>query len=188
MQTVVEQRTEINASAIHAMRHLGATLQQIADKIGKTKERVRQILVKNYGSTKHELISTKQLCKLTGLPRNRIIELYLANVITPVREWDTSIGRYLLWSTSTWGQVISYYKNNRLCKMCHSSIPRSRRYYCSEQCYEESRKYKYRSIEAKQRHLRSVKIYRAKCKQIAQAAVTGSSKRPPMPSVVTVIA
>ena len=38
--------TGINANAIYAMRQLGASLQQIADKIGRTKERVRQILVK----------------------------------------------------------------------------------------------------------------------------------------------
>ena len=164
MQATIEQRTNINASAIYAMRHLGATLQQIADNIGMTKEGVRQILVRNYGSTKRKFISTNQLRKITGLTRNRIRELYLANIITPVREWDTSIGRYLLWSPTTWEQAISYYKTNGLCKMCHSSVPKSRRYYCSEQCYKESRKYKYKSTEAKQRHLESIKRYRERRK------------------------
>jgi len=165
MQTVVEQRIEVNASAIYAMRHSGATLQHIANKIGKTKERVRQILVKNYGSTKRKLISTEQLRKLVGLSRNRIMEFYLANVITPVREWDTNGGRYFLWSSASVEQINSYYETYRSCKMCHSFIPRSRRYYCSEQCYNKSRRYKYKSIEDKQKHLRSVRRYRAKYKQ-----------------------
>ena len=184
MQTVVAQRTEINASAIYAMRHSGATLQHIADKIGKTKERVRQILVKNYGSTKRKLISTEQLRKLAGLPRNRIIEFYLANIIIPVREWDTDGGRYLLWSPASLEQINIYYETHRLCKICHSSIPKGRLVYCSEQCYNKSRKYKYKSIETKQRHLRSIRRYREKCKQIAQAAVIGDSKQQPMPSAV----
>jgi len=176
--TIERQRTDIGAT-IYNMRQSGATLQQIADKIGKTKERARQILVKNYGSTKRKLISTEQLRNLVGLPRNRIIEFYLANVITPVKEWDTDGGRYLLWPLASVAQINIYYETHRSCKMCHSSIPRSRQYYCSEQCYKESRKYKYKSIEAKQRHLRSIRRYRAKCKQIAQAAVIGDSKRQP---------
>jgi len=178
MQVVINSRTSINPTAIWAMRHSGASLQQIASKIGRTKERVRQILVRNYGSTKHNLISTEQLCKLSGLPRNCIMKLYQDGVFTPVREWDTSIGHYLLWSPATAEQVNIYYKTHRLCKMCHCPIPKVRLVYCSEQCYKESHKYKYRSTEAKQRHLRSVKRYREKCKQMAQVAVIGNSKTP----------
>jgi len=176
MQAIITQKTDVDASTVYAMRHSGATLQQIADKIGKTKERVRQILVKNYGSTKHKLISAEQLRKLVGLSRNRIIECYLANVITPVREWNTDGSHYLLWSPASVEQINIYYETHRSCKMCHSSIPRSRRYYCSEQCYKESSKYKYKSIEAKQRYLRSIRRYRAKCKQIVRAAVIGDSR------------
>ena len=165
MQATIERRINVNASTIYTMRHMGATLQQIADSIGKTKERIRQILVENYGSTKSKLISTEQLCNRVGLPRNRIIEVYLANIITPVREWDTSIGRYLLWSPATCEKIINYYENIRLCKMCRPSIPKNRRYFCSEQCYHENHKYKYKSIEAKQRHLESVRRYRKRRKQ-----------------------
>lgn len=140
------------------MRQSGATLQQIADKIGRTRERVRQILVRKYGSTKNKLISTEQLCKLLGLPRNRVMGLYRDGIITPAREWDTRIGHFILWHPATWGQIIYYYKTNRLCKMCNSYIPKGRRYYCSKQCYEEGHKYRYRSIEAKQRQLKNVVV------------------------------
>ena len=168
--TIERQRTDIGAF-IRNMRQSGATLSQIADRIGRTKERVRQILLRNYGSTKHKLISTEQLCKLSGLNRGRVMELYRDGAVTPVREWDTSIGHYFLWSPDTLVQIISHYKVNRLCKMCHSSIPKGRQYYCSKQCYEEGHKYRYKSIEAKQRHLESIKRYRERRKQLAKSFV-----------------
>jgi hypothetical protein len=150
MHRLACQRTNIN-TIIYDMRQSGATLQQIADKIGKTKERVRQILVQNYGSTRHQLISTEQLCRLSGLPRNRIIELYEDSVVIPEVEWNTGIRHYLLWSPATWGQVISYYKRHRLCKICHRPIPNDRRVYCCAECCKEGHKYRYKSAEARER-------------------------------------
>jgi hypothetical protein len=38
-------------------------MREIAEKIGRTKERVRQILMEGCGSTDHEYLSTLQLCK-----------------------------------------------------------------------------------------------------------------------------
>jgi len=148
----ISSRTNNIDSAVYNMRQSGATLQQIAAKIGKTKERVRQILVQNYGSTRHQLISTEQLCRLSGLPRNRIIELYQDSVVIPAVEWKTGIRHYLLWSPATWGQVISYYKRHRLCKICHRPIPNERRVYCCEQCCKEGHEYRCRSPEARERH------------------------------------
>ncbi|MFC2022625.1 hypothetical protein ACFLTL_00465 [Chloroflexota bacterium] len=55
------------------MRRSGATLQQIADRIGRTKERVWQILAKNCGTTKGGLVSTEQLCWLAGMSRNQVM-------------------------------------------------------------------------------------------------------------------
>lgn len=170
------------------MRQSGATLQQIADKIGRTKERVRQILVQNYGSTKHQLISTEQLCKLLGLPRNRVIELYQGSVIIPAVVWNINSRLFLLWSPVTLEHIISYYKTRRLCKMCYHPIPKGRRIYCSEECYEEGQKYRYKSIEAKQRHIRSTKRYREKRKQLAQATVRGNPKYQPEPLVISEVA
>lgn len=175
MQAVLECKNTINATSIYAMRYSGATLRQIADKIGRTKERVRQILIRNYGSTKHKLISTNQLCQLSGLSRNQIIKCYQNNVISPVREWDTSTGHRSLWSLATVERMRVYLdipKTNRLCRICHRPIPINRHRYCSEQCYKESHKYKYWSIEAKQRHRTSMKRYKEIRKQLAQASVT----------------
>ncbi len=169
-------RANISADTIYNMRQSGATLQQIADKIDRTKERVRQILVQSYGSTKHQLISTEQLCRLLGLPRNRAIGLYQGGVIIPAVEWDTGIGHYLLWSPAIAEQINIYYNTHSLCKICDCPIPKGRRIYCSEKCYQEGRKYRYKSIEAKQRHIRSIERYRERRKQLAYALTSKAGR------------
>jgi len=172
MPAVIEYKTTVDATSIYAMRYSGATLDQIADRVGRTKERIRQILIHNYGSTKHKLVSTRQLCKLSGLSRNRIMQFHQDNVINPVREWDTSSGRRSLWSLSAVEKVIinslTSSRTDRLCRICHGPVPVNRHRYCSDKCYKESHKYKYRSIEARQRHSISVKRYRTRCKQSSQ--------------------
>jgi len=181
MQAVLERKNTINATSIYAMRYSGATLRQIADKIGRTKERVRQILIRNYGSTKHKLISTKQLCQLSGLSKNQIMRFYQDSIITPVKEWDTNTVHYSLWSPATVERIRVYLdipKANQLCRICHHPIPINRHSYCSEQCYKESHKYKYRSTEARQRHRTSMRRYKEMHKQLAQASATGHKKMP----------
>ncbi len=154
------------------MRWSGATLQQIADRIGRTKERVRQILAQNYGTTKCGLMSTEQLCKRLGLPRNRLVHLYECHIITPVTVRKTKTRLFLLWSPATLDQVLSYYKTNRLCRICHRPVPGGRWNYCSAECLKESHKYRYRSAEGRQRHKESVKRYKEKQRQLMLQATT----------------
>ncbi|MFC1920656.1 hypothetical protein ACFLYQ_02895 [Chloroflexota bacterium] len=141
-QLSVKTRSEIDASVIYAMRRSGATLQQIAVIVGRTRERIRQILVKNYGSANHRLISTEQLYRLSGTSRYRVIELYQDNVITPAREWNTSIGHHLLWHPDTIKQIKGYLTSSKQCKVCNGSVPVPRRVYCSSKCYQEGHKCK----------------------------------------------
>jgi predicted nucleic acid-binding Zn ribbon protein len=176
MEVTVKHRTVINVSDIYTMRRSGATLQQIASKVDKTKERIRQILVKNYGSTKHKLLSTEQLRKIFGFSRYRILELYQENIIAPVKEWDANNGHYLLWSQSAVERITAYYNTFRPCKMCGSRIPDGRRVFCSEQCYKEGHKYRYKSAEEKQRHMECIRRYRNKCRRSSIVTIE-SSKR-----------
>lgn len=173
MQTraVTSPRTNINIDTIYNMRQSGATLQRIGDEVGITKERVRQILVENHGSTKHQLISSEQLSRVLGLPRNRVIELYQDSVITPVAEWNRGNHHYLLFSPTTAEQVISYYKSHRLCRICRRPIPRGRWVYCSEQCYKEGHKYRYRSPESREKHCISVRKWGKSHKKHVQVTV-----------------
>jgi len=163
----IRTRSNVNINAIYAMRRSGSTLQQIADKTGRSKERIRQILISNYGSTGHKLMSTEQLRKLFGFSRHHVLDLYDNGIITPAKEWKANNGQYLLWSTTAISQINSYYNATKVCRQCGAVIPPNRRAYCSSGCYSESHKYKNMSNDEKKRHLDSIKRYRAKQKQTA---------------------
>jgi len=155
-----------NPTSVVMMRESGASLEQIAESIGRTKERVRQILIKNIGSTKHKLISTQQLYQQVSLPRNRILELYKDGVITPAAEWTTGTHRYLLWPSDIAEKINKYYNIHRLCKICERPLKKGRWVYCSDDCYREGQKYKYKSDEAKKKHLKNIKQYLEKRKDV----------------------
>ena len=162
-ELAVKPRSAIDIGAIYAMRRSGATLQQIASKVGRTKERIRQILLKKDGSTRHKLISTNQLFRQSRISRYRVIELYNQNIITPAREWDTGIGHHLLWYPDTIEQIQHHFNSQKLCRICSRPIPASRRIYCSDECYQEGHKYKYKNPEDKKKHLECVRKYRERC-------------------------
>ena len=168
MELSIRTGSNININAIYAMRRSGSTLQQIADKTGRSKERIRQILISNYGSTKHKLISTEQLRKVFGFSRHHVLDLYNNGIITPEKEWTASNGQYLLWSTTAINQINSYINATKVCKQCGTVIPSNRRAFCSTRCYTESHKYKNMSNDEKRRHFDSIKRYRAKQKQVVE--------------------
>jgi len=170
LQLVKSGRT--NSDIVTAMRESGASLEQIAVVIGRTKERVRQILVKTNGSTKHRLLSTQQLYQQVGLPRNRIIELYKGGIIKPKAEWTTGNHHYLLWPSNIAEIITNYYNNKRLCKICGQLLRKGRWVYCSTSCYREGQKYKYKSDEAKQKHLKNIKEYLERCREITYVAAS----------------
>ncbi len=159
MVNQVANRTRVNAVSIIAMRESGASLEHIAETIGRTKERVRQILVKNNGTTRHSLLSTQQLYRKLGLPRTRVVELYRDGIISPKAEWKTGNHHYLLWAPDVVEIVVNYYNKHRLCKMCLQPLKKGRWVFCSVACYREGQKYKYKSGEAKKRHLANIKVY-----------------------------
>jgi predicted transcriptional regulator len=82
---VIEARhgSVANRALIFEMRQAGSPMREIAEKVGVSKERVRQILTRNSGTTKHEWYSTLQLCEESGLPRNRVLELQQLGIIKP---------------------------------------------------------------------------------------------------------
>jgi hypothetical protein len=159
MENGTELRRRANPDDVVAMRETGASLEQIAEAIGRTKERVRQILKKSVGTTHHRFLSTQQLYQAVGLPRNRIIDLYKDGVIVPEAEWKTGNHHYLLWPSDIAKKINNYYNRHRLCKICGKPLNKGRWVYCSNECYREGQKYKYKSDEAKQKHLNNIKEY-----------------------------
>jgi predicted nucleic acid-binding Zn ribbon protein len=160
MQTDIQLKRVANRALIYEMRRAGATMREIAEKAGISKERVRQILSRNLGSTKHEWLSTLQVCALAGLPRNQVMKLYERGVITPVTTWNLGKRHYFLWSSSTPKEVNAYYQTHHLCKVCNQPLPRNRILFCSDACRQERHKYKYMTPEEKQRMLANIKRYR----------------------------
>ena len=167
MVTDVKSRNIASKSVIFEMRRSGMTMREIAEKISRSKERVRQILVQNCGKTDHELLSTLQLCILSGLPRNRVMDLYLDGIIIPAAKWDAGTRDYILWPQEAVLKIKSYYQNHRLCKVCNKPLPKNRIYFCSDICRRERHKYKHMTPEEKKRVLDNIRRYRDKRKVLA---------------------
>ncbi len=164
MVTAVRTRHKVNKDTVLEMRQSGMPMREIAEKIGRSKERVRQILMEGRGSTDHEFLSTLQLCKKAGLPRNRIMGLYLDGIIVPAVKWDTGNRDYLLWPMEAVSKISLHYQNHRLCKVCNRPLPKNRIFFCSDGCRQERHKYKYMTPEEKKRVLANIRRYRARHK------------------------
>ena len=144
--------------AMHQMRQSGATLEQVGSRFGITRQRVRQLMVKHYGSTRvHELLTTTELCRLAGCTWKYIKKLRLRHVIQPAKV--IGHGR-TLWKPETVAAVIIYIDRHR-CPVCQQPVPSNRIVYCSRQCYLEARRYKNRPEEAKRRHDENVARWQA---------------------------
>ncbi|MGP8080995.1 MAG: DUF2116 family Zn-ribbon domain-containing protein [Dehalococcoidales bacterium] len=170
----VKSKNAISKDIILEMRQSGMPMREIAEKIGRSKERVRQILMQGFGKTAHEFLSTLKLCKQTGLPRNRIMELYLDGVIIPAVKWDTGNRDYLLWPPEAVVKIGVHYQNHRLCKVCNNPLPKNRIFFCSDKCRQERHKYKYMTPEEKKRVLDNIRRYRERRKILTKSLPAGT--------------
>lgn len=77
------------------MRRHGHTLQQIGDRVGITRERVRQILEKHYGKIAATFLNESALEKLIGCQKGRIKSLRERGILNPQhRSWFYLYDRY----------------------------------------------------------------------------------------------
>lgn len=164
MVSSVKVQNGVDKSIVYEMRRSGCSMREIAEKIGRSKERVRQILVKGLGTTDHEFLSTLQLCTLSGLPRNRVVELYNEGIISPATKWDYGNRSYSLWSFETMEKIRVYYQTHRLCKVCNKPLPKNRMLFCSDKCRYERHKYKNMTPEEKKTVLNNIRRYRERHK------------------------
>lgn len=137
---------------IYDMRQQAYTLEEIGRKIGRTRERVRQILVQYYGSTdiNKNFLTTRQLTNEATCSPHLIEKLQQAGLITPIRRgfWDLE---------STLPIVI---KSRPRCKICGKLVPKYRRCYCSDECYKEGMKWINRSEASNRTWLTAMKRWR----------------------------
>ena len=140
------------------MRQKGATLQQIASTFGLSREGVRWLLTRHYGSTRiQELLSTTELRRLAGCTYNYIDKLKRRGLIQPAMV--VGHGR-ALWPPQTIATIIMYIDRHR-CPVCQRPVPTSRLVYCSRGCYLEAHWYKNRSEAARRRQQESTARWRA---------------------------
>jgi len=113
-------------------RDAGATLKEIGDEVGCTKQRIHQILVKHYGTADSEwTLSTSQLLRQLTCSLGTVYNLRKEGVISPV-----SLGK---WKPETIDIILEL----RKCKICGQPVGKHRKTYCSAACEVEGRKFKY---------------------------------------------
>jgi predicted nucleic acid-binding Zn ribbon protein len=165
MVTELRNKPVADRSIIFEMRRAGAPMREIAQAVGISKERVRQILARNLGSTQHEWLSTLQVCARTGLPRNRVLELHEQGIIVPASTWSAGKRHYFLWAADSVERITTYFGSHHLCRVCNKPLPRNRILFCSDECRQERHKYKHMTAEEKQRVLENIRRYREKKRQ-----------------------
>jgi predicted nucleic acid-binding Zn ribbon protein len=176
----VRRGSVANRALIFEMRQAGSPMREIAERIGISKERVRQILTRNSGTTKHEWYSTLQLCEESGLPRNRVLELQQLGIIKPIFTWGVGKRHYLLWSPKAVKDITDYYNTHHFCRVCNKPLPKKRILFCSDACRQERHKYKYMTLEEKKKVLNNIRRYRERKKLAAQALISSASSEAPV--------
>lgn len=128
---------------IYDMRQQGQTLEEIGRRIGRTRERVRQILNKHYGGTdiNRNLVSTFRLAQEADCRPSVIRHLHQAGLITPIRT------KPCLWNLETTLPIVIH--NIPRCKICGRPVPKHRSIYCSDECRKEGAKWVNRSETGK---------------------------------------
>ncbi len=99
---------EVYDGYLKQRRDAGANLRQIGDEVGRTKQRIHQILVKHYGTADSEgTLSTSQLLEQVGCSSYTLFTLRKEGIISQV-----SSGR---WKPETPALILEL---RRKCKIC----------------------------------------------------------------------
>lgn len=124
--------TETRLETMHQMRQSPATLQQIASPFGVSREAVRKLLARHYGSTRiGNLLTITELARLAGCTPSYIRKLRRRGIIQPARV----VGRgRTLWEPETIAAIIIYIDHHR-CPVCNGPLSSNRWVYCCDACY-----------------------------------------------------
>ncbi len=123
---------EVYGNYLKQRRDAGASLKEIGDEVGRTKQRIHNILVKHYGTADSEgTLGASQLLEQVGCSYYILRNLGKEGVISQV-----SRGK---WKPGTLDIILEL----RKCKICGKPVGKHRRTYCSATCKVEGQKYKY---------------------------------------------
>ena len=149
--------TKVSRSTITEMRQSGASLQQIASRFGVSRERIRQLLVKQYGSTKvNRLLGIAEVERYAGCSQSYIHRLRRRGIIQPAKV----VGKKrTLWKPETVATVMRYV-GSRQCCICNRPLPSNRWVYCSRACWIEAYRHRYIKMSEQEKRLHNERVAR----------------------------
>jgi len=124
---------EQHGDLIATLRSGGSTLQQIGDRLGVTRERVRQVLSEHFLDCSPPR-STKGAARTLGMSYHRFRSATKRLGIQPM---GRSRGR--VWWSQDVLRVIQTAQELVCCRICGGPLLSSRQVYCSEGCLNEGR-------------------------------------------------
>ena len=129
---------------IATLRSEGRTLQQIGDRLGVTRERVRQVLREHFPDC-YPPPSTEEAAKTLGMSYRQFRNAAKRLGIQPVGRT-----RNRIWWSLDALPVVRAAQKPRSCRICGRPLPSPRHVYCSEQCLGQGRRYANRSLPQKE--------------------------------------
>lgn len=132
----------------------GATLQEIADKGGVTRERIRQIIKKHYPDIMSDYISESKLLRILDMSYKAFRSFGKSKNIVPDKiVSDNSTHLYLKSRIKSIKKLVTKH-----CKICRTVIKSIRKTYCAE-CAPKIRRnhYKYSTKKQRVKHQRATK-------------------------------
>jgi hypothetical protein len=129
---------------IATLRSEGRTLQQIGDRLGVTRERVRQVLREHFPNCSPPL-STEEAAKTLGMSYCQFRSAAKHLGIQPV-----SRTRNRIWWSLDVLPIVRAAQKPRSCRICGRPLPSPRHVYCSKQCLSQGRRYANRSLPQKE--------------------------------------
>lgn len=158
--------TEAEHIDVFEMRQSGATLQQIAARFAVSRERVRQVLVRHYGSSRLQgLLGAAEIARYAGCTQSYIHKLRRRGIIQPAKV----VGRgRTLWKPETADTIIAYRESQR-CGVCDGALPSNHWVYCSEACRIEGQTHRYRNSPEQGRRLHNERVARWRRNHTEQA-------------------
>ena len=149
--------TKVERNSMYGMRESGATLQQIADHYGISREWVRQLMFKRYGSSRpRSLLDISEVSRLTGCTRMDIFKLKRRGIIKP----SQVVGRgRTLWTHDT-VDIVKKYRDSRRCKVCDGPLPNNHWVFCSWSCWVEASRFRNRNRTQLQKNMQKQRMAR----------------------------
>lgn len=148
------------------MRQSGMSLQEIGNTVGRTRERIRQLLEKHYQTTEIEnFITRTQLAKELGTNWHAVRQLELKGLVNPIL-----LGYRYLYDKRDIDRIKSIIK--KACVHCGEPIPLNSKLskYCPE-CSKEHKRYHYPFLSEVDKKRYARKNYAMRKRRLEKAKV-----------------